>query len=200
MKAWMFWSLVQMVVGRVRCFGSSVDCGRYMGESCTAQNHSTCSTSHRGTATCVGSQKFCHCSHWQLHRTDVVLRIQQALHVRGEPPRPGDLSGLPGGHASEGGQGLRFGGNSSNCPPGLHPGPRGRWVFPSWGHDIKANTDTVIAQWWICSAFHYCSGLQMCLRLMISFDQVVPFDKQLTRRATGYMMFMLITGSFIQQN
>lgn len=52
----------------------------------------------------------------------------QALHVRGDPQRPGDLSGLSGGDGSERTHRFRPGGDPSHRPPALHHGPRGRSV------------------------------------------------------------------------
>lgn len=57
-----------------------------------------------------------------------VLCGLQALHVRGDPQRPGDLSGLSGGDGSERTHRFRPGGDPSHCPPALHPGQRGRSV------------------------------------------------------------------------
>lgn len=138
-RAWMCWSRVQTAVGRVLCFVSSVDCGQFMEESCTAQNHSTCSTSHRGTTTTTTTivPPRTHSSGSTYRTTtallttlysDEVLCTEQALHVRGEPQRPGDLSRFCGGHGSEGDHWFRSRRNPSHCSSGLYPGSRTRWV------------------------------------------------------------------------
>lgn len=147
---WTCWSPVQTAVGRVPCSGSSVGCGLFMEESCTDRSQSTCSISHRGkTTTTTTSTKFSSAlyiymvpittnNHLSVFYTVKALDPQQlwfpvlcglqALHVRGDPQRPGDLSGLSGGDGSERTHRFRPGGDPSHRPPALHHGPRGRSV------------------------------------------------------------------------
>lgn len=113
---------------------------------------------------------FCHCNSLNLrpqkkwfpdwsfkyHNTDCVSSRFQALHVRGDPQRPGDLPGFCRGDGPAWGQWPGPGGDPPHRPPPLYPGPRRRCVTVCVGVRVFVCVCSVLKRssdvgWLICS-------------------------------------------------